>query len=136
MFTPLRTMIGEPEGRVLAASALTALVVGTVVYSVLEGWSLLDSLYFSVVTLATVGFGDLHPTTDLARLFTIVYIFTSIGILAAFVSELTKVRQSLRTTDRLGAISTAVHKAESDIEETVESTAAESSPGDGPGQDG
>ncbi len=84
MFTPLRTMLGEPEGRVLAASALTALTVGTAVYTILEGWSPLDSLYFSVVSLATVGFGDLHPTTDVAKLFTIGYIFTRIGILAGF----------------------------------------------------
>jgi potassium channel subfamily K len=33
------------------------------VYSRLEGWSPVEALYFSVVTLATVGFGDLHPTT-------------------------------------------------------------------------
>ena len=50
------------------------LVAGTVVYSIVEGWSPLDSLYFSVVTLATVGYGDLHPVTDLGKAFTIVYL--------------------------------------------------------------
>jgi len=70
------------------------IVVGTLVYSALEGWSLIDSLYFSVVTLATVGFGALHPTTDVSKLFTVVYILSSLGIIAAFLSELPKYRDS------------------------------------------
>jgi voltage-gated potassium channel Kch len=63
------------------------LAAGTIVYSLLEGWSLLDSLYFSVVTLATVGYGDLHPTTDLGKAFTIVYILTGVGVLVVFASR-------------------------------------------------
>ena len=93
MFTPLRRMASEPEGKVLLVSVAAMLTLGTVVYTVLEGWSPLDALYFSVVTLATVGFGDLTPTTDPAKLFTIGYIITGIGILAAFASELTKQRR-------------------------------------------
>jgi hypothetical protein len=92
MFRPLRAMAADPEGKVLLGSAVTTIAVGTVVYSALEGWSLIDSLYFSVVALATVGFGDLVPTTDAAKLFTVGYIITGIGILAAFASELTKRR--------------------------------------------
>jgi hypothetical protein len=92
MFTPLRSMARDPEGKVLVAGAATTITIGTVVYTLLEGWSPLDSLYFSVVTLATVGFGDLAPTTDAAKLFTVGYILVGIGILAAFVSELTKHR--------------------------------------------
>lgn len=134
MFTPLRSMLGEPEGKVLAASAVTALAIGTVVYMVLEGWSALDSLYFSVVTLATVGFGDLHPTTDLAKLFTIVYILTGLGILAGFVSELAKVRQSRHTTGRLEAVSASVREAEEEIEEAVEVARSTGSPGDRPSE--
>src|SRR5688572_31712273 len=74
MFSTLRSLGRDPEGKVLLGSAITTVAVGTVVYMFLEGWSWLDALYFSVVTLATVGFGDLHPTTDEAKLFTIVYI--------------------------------------------------------------
>jgi voltage-gated potassium channel len=92
LFRPIRAVFHDPEGKVILASVAVLLAVGTVVYSILEGWSLLDSLYFSVVTLATVGYGDLTPTTDIAKLFTIGYILTGIGIVAAFASEVAKHR--------------------------------------------
>ncbi len=102
MFSPMRDLARRPEGRALVLSAVGAIAVGTVVYSILEGWSPLDSLYFSVVTLATVGFGDLHPTTDAAKLFTVGYIVVGVGIIAGFLSELGKQRYS-RLEGRLGA---------------------------------
>jgi voltage-gated potassium channel len=92
LFRPIRAVFHDPEGKLILGSVAVLLAVGTVVYSVLEGWTLLDSLYFSVVTLATVGYGDLSPTTDVAKLFTIGYILTGIGIVAAFASEVAKHR--------------------------------------------
>jgi len=101
MFTPLRQVARDPEGKVLLGSAVLMIVTGTIVYSFLEGWPLIDSLYFSVVTLATVGYGDFTPTTDLAKLFTVGYILTGIGIIAGFASELAKYRKSERIAERL-----------------------------------
>jgi hypothetical protein len=104
MFAPMRAVIRDPEGKVLLVGAASMVGVGTVVYHVLEGWSFLDSLYFSVVTLATVGYGDLTPTTVPAKLFTVGYITVGIGIVAAFASELTKFRKAERLgeAERLG----------------------------------
>jgi hypothetical protein len=92
MFRPLRSLAREPEGKVLLASAALVIAVGTIVYMTLEGWSPVDALYFSVVALATVGFGDLTPTTDGAKLFTVGYILAGVGIIAGFASELAKHR--------------------------------------------
>ncbi len=65
----------------VAFASLFALVsIGTLSYEVLEGWSLIESLYFSVVTLATVGYGDLHPTNDVSRLFTAIYILVGVSL--------------------------------------------------------
>lgn len=88
MFRAIRAMMRDPEGKVLVIAAVVTILVGTVVYMWLEGWSAVDALYFSVVTLATVGFGDLAPTTDVAKLFTVVYILTGVGIIAGFVSQM------------------------------------------------
>jgi hypothetical protein len=98
MFSTLHALARDPEGKILLATAITTVLIGTVVYMFLEGWSWVDALYFSVVTLATVGFGDLTPTTDLAKLFTVVYILTGVGIIAGFVSEVARRRQDRTRT--------------------------------------
>jgi voltage-gated potassium channel len=88
MFQPLRAMLREPETRILVVAAVTVVAIGTIAYMLIEGWTALDAVYFCVVTLATVGFGDLHPATELGRLFTIGYIIVGVGIIAAFISQL------------------------------------------------
>jgi voltage-gated potassium channel len=95
MFTALRSMLRDPEGKVILVWAVAQILIGTLMYKWMEDWSLVDSLYFSVVTLATVGFGDLHPTTTGAKLFTVAYIVFGLGIIAAFISELTKHRSAM-----------------------------------------
>ncbi len=92
MFQPLRAMMREPESRVLVAAAVSTIAVGSVGYMLIEHWSPVQAVYFCVVTLATVGYGDLHPTTEVGQLFTIGYIIIGVGIIAAFVTELAKHR--------------------------------------------
>lgn len=94
MFPGLRAMLREPEGRVLVSLAIGTITFGTVAYMWLEGWSVVNALYFSVVALATVGFGDIVPTTDAGKLFTVGYILFGIGIIAGFASEVTKDRST------------------------------------------
>ncbi|WKZ31309.1 MAG: potassium channel family protein [Candidatus Dojkabacteria bacterium] len=54
------------------------ILLGTFVYPILEGWTYIQSFYFSVTTLATVGYGDLHPTTEVSRIFTTFYILIGV----------------------------------------------------------
>jgi voltage-gated potassium channel len=82
----------DPESRPVFYWAVSALLVGVLVYHWLEGWSYLDALYFCVVSLATVGYGDLTPKTPLARVFTIFYLINGIGILLALFDRLRVVR--------------------------------------------
>jgi voltage-gated potassium channel len=83
----IRTQMDDDAFRATLFLLLALLVMGTLVYPILEGWSLVDSLYFSVVTLATVGYGDLHPTTDVGKLFTVLYILIGVGVLVVFASR-------------------------------------------------
>ncbi len=76
----------DPEFRGLFFLVALLLLAGTVFYSRTEGWSLLDSLYFSVITLTTVGYGDLHPSTAASKVFTILYIFVGLGVILAFLN--------------------------------------------------
>lgn len=61
---------------------LLALIVGTIGYHVVEGWSLLDACYMTVITLATVGYGETHPLSPEGRVFTIVLIIFGVGVVA------------------------------------------------------
>ncbi len=75
------------NGLIAAGGAvLSLLTLGTFVYHYIEGWSWISSLYFTVVTMATVGYGDLHPTTDLSRLFTIFFILFGVTIAVASIT--------------------------------------------------
>jgi voltage-gated potassium channel len=69
---------------------LTILLGGAVFYHHFEKLSWLNSIYFCVVTLTTVGYGDITPKTDIGKLFTIFYILAGVGIIAASVSYLVK----------------------------------------------
>lgn len=72
--------------RWLTAAAALLLTVGTVVYRLLEDWSWIDSFYFSSIAVTTVGFGDLVPTTDAAKLFTVAYVFSGVAIITSFLN--------------------------------------------------
>ena len=76
----------DEEYRDLLVTTIIILAIGTVVYHYLEGWNYLDSLYFSVVTLTTIGYGDFHPVTDMGKLFTIFYIVVGIGMILGFIN--------------------------------------------------
>ena len=76
----------DPRFRSLALLVVFTLLGGTIFYSTVEGWSVVDAFYFSVTTLTTVGLGDLAPSTSFGKLFTAVYIFAGVGLLAVFVS--------------------------------------------------
>ena len=78
--------------RVLAASALGLLAVGTVVYRLLEDWSWVDSFYFSSVAVTTVGFGDITPSTDGSKLFTVFYIFSGLSLIGTYLDARLKRR--------------------------------------------
>ena len=56
------------------------LLIGTYIYHHLEKWSYFDSLYFTITTLTTVGYGDLTPQTFYGRLFTMFYMVFGISI--------------------------------------------------------
>jgi len=66
--------------RIVFLAVLSAIGVGTVVFHLLEGWSILDSLYVTVQTLTTVGFGDLTPRTLLGRTFATLFMMVGVGV--------------------------------------------------------
>lgn len=61
--------------------------IGTTGYMLIEGWSFIDSLYMTVITISTVGFREINQPDDSGKLFTIFLIFISFGIFAYFITS-------------------------------------------------
>ena len=76
----------EPDVQGAVTLAMSLILIATVFYWLVESWSLLNSAYFAVVTIATVGYGDLAPKTAFGKAFTIGYIFAGIGVFVAVVT--------------------------------------------------
>ena len=77
----------DPETKALPVVAGALVLTGTLFYWRFEDWTIIQALYFSVVTLTTVGYGDLHPTSAETQIFTIFYILTGLGVFVALLAS-------------------------------------------------
>lgn len=85
---------------ILSFLTIFAFTGGSIFYHAVEGWSWLDSIYFSVITLTTVGYGDLVPTTAASKIFTMFYVFIGVGIIFGFIHAVAK--RALKRARRSG----------------------------------
>jgi hypothetical protein len=92
----------EPAGRGLIIGFFGIILTGTIFYSIVEGWSLISSLYFTVVMLTTIGFGDLHPTTDFSRMVTVVFIFVGVAFILGFLNFIMSRTVQRRAEEKYG----------------------------------
>jgi hypothetical protein len=79
---------------------LGVLGLGTFFYSRVEGWRPLDSFYFTITTLTTVGYGDFTPQTDAGKIFTAFYIIVGISLLSGFIVLLSERSRLLKRPRR------------------------------------
>jgi voltage-gated potassium channel Kch len=89
IFRFLRSLVHgmrDAEFRGLLYFVAIILLSGTAFYHGVEHWSWLDSLFFSVTSLTTVGYGNLVPITTIGKIFTIIYIFLGLGTILGFVN--------------------------------------------------
>lgn len=72
------------------AALLFLCAAGVGGYSLIEGWGVLDSLYMTVITLGTIGYGETHPLSDAGRIFTIFLILGGIGVMTYIFTSITE----------------------------------------------
>jgi voltage-gated potassium channel len=61
--------------------------IGTVFFHFVEGWSWLESYFFTVITISTVGYGQLVPVTPLGMIGTTVFIFVGLGVFIVAIQQ-------------------------------------------------
>jgi voltage-gated potassium channel Kch len=103
-FRDIGEILRDPKSRAIFVWVLLLLMIGTLFYTLVEGWTIVDSFYFSVITLTTVGYGDFSPVTTAGKLFTTVYILVGISIIVVFANTLAK-KHAHRITARMSKVS-------------------------------
>ncbi|MGQ7788570.1 GNAT family N-acetyltransferase [Nesterenkonia sp. K-15-9-6] len=84
----LRTAWQDLVFRGALLSLLMLVLSATIFYTLSEGWSVLDALYFSVVSGLTVGYGDLAPSSPSAKVFTMLYALLAVGLFVTIAASL------------------------------------------------
>lgn len=88
----LRIALADRSVQGVLGITVAIVLWASVFYRFVEGWSWLDSIYFSVVTISTVGFGDFSPETSLGKVFTMFYIVVGLGV---FVTAATTIADAI-----------------------------------------
>ena len=65
-------------------------MTGTLGYYFIEGWSLLESLYMTIITVSTIGYGEIKPLNPVGRIFTLFIIIFGVGTAAYLAGQLTR----------------------------------------------
>lgn len=86
--------------RLLTTSVAILILTGTCGFVIIEGWPLVDSIYMTVITLSTVGFGEVQELTDRGRMFTSMLITVSIVLMACWTAGITSFLISGELTGR------------------------------------
>jgi len=90
----------DREFRALFTWVVIVIAIGTIFYTRVEGWRVLDALYFTIITLTTVGYGDLTPHTDAGKIFTMIYIFVGLSLISGFIILLGEHSKKLKMPGR------------------------------------
>ena len=72
------------------------IILGPLGFMAIEGRSLLDSFYFVIVTMATVGYGDVHPVTAVGKIFSVALIVMGVGTFIGVIGNFTEIMLTRR----------------------------------------
>jgi voltage-gated potassium channel len=81
---------------------IVLLLVGTLGYHFIEGWTYFDALYMTVITVTTVGFGEVHPLSDAGRFFTMLLSMGGVFMLFYAATEMIRAVISGEVQELLG----------------------------------
>lgn len=82
----------DEEARPVFIYAIVSVIIGALLYSWLEGWSFFDSVYFVIITLTTIGYGDMYPTKQITKILTIFFALNGVVILLMLFDQIRRIR--------------------------------------------
>ena len=77
--------------KILGSLVLALVIAGTMGYTLIEGWSIFDALYMTIITISTVGYGETHDLSPNGRIFTSILIPISVTLMACWTAEITSI---------------------------------------------
>ena len=82
MFRNKNSIFSFREFKIIIFLVLSIIIFGVIGYTIIEGWGIIDALYMTVISITTVGFGEVHPLSKTGRMFTISIIIMGMVIFA------------------------------------------------------
>jgi voltage-gated potassium channel len=95
-------LIPTKKLRIAILALISIFVIGTSGFHFIEGWSLTESLYTTVITLSTVGYGDFYPETAGGRFFTVILVIFGVGTMLYTIGLLTETMVEARFRSLMG----------------------------------
>ncbi|MDU8944274.1 potassium channel family protein [Ovoidimarina sediminis] len=99
IYRGLRDVFSNPRVMGLIGFTFTLIAGATIAFWLVEGWPLIDAAFFAVVTISTVGYGDLTPETTFGKIICIVYIMVGLGVFVASASAVAEALLKRRLED-------------------------------------
>ncbi len=88
--------------RIALFLAVAIFIFGVIGYSLVEGWSLIDAVYMTAITLSTVGYKEVHALSDSGRIFTVVLVIFGVGFSAYVAAAIVQFMVEIRIRTILG----------------------------------
>ncbi|MBN2466642.1 MAG: two pore domain potassium channel family protein [Deltaproteobacteria bacterium] len=82
--------------RILLFLLAAVMLAGSIGFMITENLSLTDAVYFSIVTIATVGYGDIYPATAAGKIFAVILIVTGVGTFLGVIANATDIMLNKR----------------------------------------
>ncbi len=86
----------------IAASLIGITIVGTIGYTLIEGWSLVESFYMTMITVTTVGFNEVRELSTTGRMFTVAIMLLGVGLVFYGIAIIAEVRFEERVRQIFG----------------------------------
>ena len=94
--------------------AVFLVAIGTAGYMVIEDWTILDSLYMTVITLSTIGYGEVNPVSQTGRIFTLFLIVMGVGFFLYVIGNVVQFLDKPLLFPRIQARSTQKNESRSE----------------------